>query len=143
LDAMSVRYDSTLTLKSCKNKVTCTNGKVTSSQQSKRQNCGGTSVGEAKKIELACSWGNDASVWARDRTAVKPCMWMMKRIRKFFKALVRAQMSWYNPIILSNQACTNSKPSGCVKCTAGWSKVGSLGFELITRRSLVRIQAPL
>jgi hypothetical protein len=36
---------------------------------------------------------------------------------KFFQAPARAQMFWYNPNILSNQAFTDSKPSGRVKCT--------------------------
>ena len=62
---------------------------------------------------------------------------------KFFQALVRAQMFWYNPSILPNQACRTLNRQATLKRVAGRSEVGAIGLELITRRSLVRIQAPL
>jgi hypothetical protein len=58
---------------------------------------------------------------------------------KFFKALVRAQMVWYNSNILPNQACRTLNRQATLKRVAGRSEVGAMGLELITRRSLVRI----
>ena len=52
-------------------------------------------------------------------------------------------MFWYNPNILPNQACRTLNRQATLKRVAGRSEVGAFGLELITRRSLVRIQAPL
>ena len=62
---------------------------------------------------------------------------------KFFQALEKARMFWYNPNILPNQACRTLNRQATLKRVAGRSEVGAIGLELITRRSLVRIQAPL
>ncbi len=61
---------------------------------------------------------------------------------KFFKALEKARMFWYNPNILPNQAGRTLNRQATLKRVAGRSEVGAIGLELITRRSLVRIQAP-
>jgi hypothetical protein len=60
----------------------------------------------------------------------------------FFKALEKARMFWYNLNILPNQACRTLNRQATLKRVAGRSEVGAIGLELITRRSLVRIQPP-
>ena len=117
-----------------KNKVTCTNGKVTS-PLSKWQRRGGTGVGEAKKIGLKRTWGDDVGVWSRDRTAVKPCMWIMKWIRAS-PSKPLSEHTCSGIIVSSYQIRLSGTQNrqATLKRVAGRSEVGAIGLELITRR---------
>ena len=104
-----------------KDQITCKNSKVTSSQQSKRQNCGGTSVREARNIELKRTWGNGAGVWSRGSTAVKQCIWRVTWIRANSSkplsehrcsGIIRTSYQIRLSRTQNHQAASNARPDG-------------------------------